>query len=425
MTILFWALAVALSLLAAAAIVWPLWRNRHGDAGQDLLALNRRVFRERLAELERDRAEGRTDEATFVELRTELERNMLTLEPAVAEGASARFSPRVVSVLVLLALPLMALGFYRYAAAPQGLGAWWELREEMGPSVDKLMRGEPPSEADARAHTIADFVRLLQDRLQREPKNDEGWFMLGVAYMQLEMVQPASTAFEHAWRLRPSEPRYALLYAQTRIFANQGQLDPLTRRLLDEVLAGQPGHEGALVMYGLAAYQGGDYATAAARLEEFQRHRAARGAPAGSPMVAQVSAALADARARLKASASGQVASRSGGITVKVRVDRAVAGRFAPGDTLYVFAKPLAGPPMPLAVVRRGAGELPLTLELDDSQSMMPQRPLSSVREVAVSARISRHGGPDPQPGDLEAVAVPVRQGGQHQTVELVIQSVR
>ncbi len=80
---------------------------------------------------------------------------------------------------------------------------------------------------------------------------------------------------------------------------------------------------------------------------------------------------------------------------------------------------------MPLAVARRRAGELPLTLELNDSQSMVPERLLSSVQEIAVSARISRHGDPQPQPGDLEAVAVPVRRNGGTQSVELLIQSVR
>ena len=90
--ILFWTLAVLMALAAGALIVLPLWRTRPDSAEQDLLALNRRVFRERLAELERDRAEGRTDEATFVELRTELERNMLTLD---APGAGSRFVVRL------------------------------------------------------------------------------------------------------------------------------------------------------------------------------------------------------------------------------------------------------------------------------------------------------------------------------------------
>lgn len=421
---LFWISALLLALLAAALIVLPLWRDGRRDGEQDLVALNRRVFRERLAELERDHAEGRTDEPTFVELRTELERNMLGLDAPATAADAARFPPRAVSFAVLVLLPLLAVGFYKGIAAPEGLPAWWQLRAEMGPSVDKLMRGETPAADEARGRTMADFVRLLQDRLQRDPKNADGWFMLGIAYMQLELVQPAATAFEHAWRLRPEEPRFALLYAQARIFGNEGQLDPTSRGLLESVLEREPAHEGALLMYGLAAHRSGDFAAAVARLEQLQQARAGRQAGAGSPLLAQVDAALADARARLKAGAAAKAAN-AGGLRVKVRVDRSLAGEYSQDDTVYVFARALSGPPMPLAVVKRRAGELPLTLDLDDSQSMMPQRPLSSVQEITVTARISRHGSPEPQPGDLEAVAVPVRQSGQLQAVELVIQSVR
>lgn len=421
---LFWLAALLLSLVSAAILVLPLWRGSRADGEQDMLALNRRVFRERLAELERDRADGRTDDATFTELRTELERNLLTLEDGPGGAQAANRSPRLVSLLVVVLLPLLALGFYREMAAPPGLPDWWQLRAEMGPSVDRLMRGEVPAET-ATGHTLADFVRLLQDRLQRDPRNADGWFMLGIAYMQLEMVQQASTAFEHAWRLRPGESRYALLYAQSRVFSNEGQLDPQSRQLLESVLAREPAHEGALLMYGLAAHRSGDHGAAVALLERLQQQRAERNAGAGSPVLAQVDAALADARQRLRQAADGQGAVAKAGLRVKVRVDRGVAGQYSPDDTLYVFARALAGPPMPLAVVKRRAGELPLTLELDDSQSMLPQQPLSSVAEITVTARISRHGGPEPQPGDLEAVAVPVRQGSKTQTVELVLQSVR
>lgn len=421
---LFWLAALLLSLVSAAILVLPLWRGSRAGGEQDMLALNRRVFRERLAELERDRADGRTDEATFTELRTELQRNLLTLDDGPEAAQAPRRSPRRVSLLVVVLLPLLALGLYRQVVAPQGLPDWWQLRAEMGPSVDKLMRGEAPAAA-AAGHTLADFVRLLQDRLQRDPRNADGWFMLGIAYMQLEMVQQASTAFEHAWRLRPEESRYALLYAQSRVFSNEGQLDPQSRQLLESVLAREPAHEGALLMYGLAAYRSGDNSRAIALLERLQQQRAGRNAGSGSPVLAQVDAALADARQRLRQAADGQGAVAKAGLRVKVRVDRAVAGQYSADDTLYVFARALAGPPMPLAVVKRRAGELPLTLELDDSQSMLPQQPLSSVPEITVTARISRHGSPEPQPGDLEAVAVPVRQGPQAQTVELVLQSVR
>lgn len=422
---LFWIAALSLSLLCAAVLVLPLWRDSRPQGEQDMVALNRRVFRERLAELEGDHAEGRTDEATFVELRTELERNMLSLDAAAPAASASRLAARGVTVAMVLLLPLLASGFYYGVVAPQGLPGWWQLRLEMGPSVDKILRGEAPSADDAKGRTMADFARLLQDRLQRDPKNADGWFMLGIAYMQMEMAQPASTAFEHAWRLRPDESRYALLYAQSRIFGNQGQLEAVSRRLLESVLAENPAHESALLMYGLAAHRSGDFSTAVTQLERLQQLRGARGAgDGGSQLLAQLDDTLADARQRLAQAAAG-VAAPAAALRVKVRVDRSLAGKYSPDDTLYIFARPLAGPPMPLAVVKRRAGELPLTIELDDRQSMMPQRPLSSVQEITVTARISRHGSPEPQPGDLEAVAVPVRQSGKAQALELVIQSQR
>lgn len=420
--IYFWISAVLLALLVAAAVVLPLWRQRSSTDAQDLLALNRRVFRERLAELEKDRAEGRIDAETLAELRTELERGLLTLQSETPVSGT-RQPARLVTALTLILLPLLALCFYYAAVAPQGLGQWWQLKKEMGPVVDRLLRGEPLADEETAGHTLPDFIRLLQDRLQQQPDDAEGWFMLGISYMQLQMVQPAQTAFEHAWRLQPAESRHALALAQTRIFSNQGQLDPLSRQLLENVLAQQPHHEGALVLLGFSAYRSGDHATAVPALERLREVRAAREAGDGADMAQQLEMTLADARAHL--SGSARASARTASIRVKVRIDRALAGRYSPDDTLYVFARPLNGPPMPLAVARRRAGELPLSLELDDSQSMMAQRPLSSEKEVAVSARISRHGSPEPQPGDLEAVAVPVRQNGGSQSVELLIRNVR
>jgi cytochrome c-type biogenesis protein CcmH len=100
-------------------------------------------------------------------------------------------------------------------------------------------------------------------------------------------------------------------------------------------------------------------------------------------------------------------------------------GKFAPDDVVYIFARALKGPPMPLAVVRRKASDLPVTVELNDATSMTPDRLLSSAQEVVIEARISRHGTPEKRSGDLEAVAVPVRQAADAQKVVLRITSIR
>jgi cytochrome c-type biogenesis protein CcmH len=69
---------------------------------------------------------------------------------------------------------------------------------------------------------------------------------------------------------------------------------------------------------------------------------------------------------------------------------------------------------MPLAVVKRTVGELPLELRLDDSMAMMPQLKLSQFDRVVVGARVSFSGDPIAQPGDLfgeiQGIALPTDQ---------------
>ncbi|MCD6059912.1 MAG: cytochrome c-type biosis protein CcmI [Moraxellaceae bacterium] len=422
--IVFWILALLLAVAATVLVLLPLRRDvRHDE--QDLVALNRRVFRERLAELEKDHADARIDAATLAELRTELERNLLLLEPEAAPARANRATSRRAALVAFVSVPLLAAAFYYTAVAPQSLDEWWEVRGEMGPVVDRLLRDGEVSHAEEERLGMANRIRLLQDRLQKNPGDDRGWLMLGKSYLWLGQVQPATVALEHAWRLQPENPEYAVGMALALIFGNERQLDAQSRRLLDGVLADYPEYEDALRIYGVFAYQSGDFATAATMLQRLLvLPNPSRADPA---MLQEMQAMMADAKARLgrpatveqKAAVAGPV------IRVRVKIDRALAGKFSPDDNLYVFARALQGPPMPLAVAKRRAGDLPLTLELDDSQSMMAERPLSSVPEVAVSARISRHGDPQPQPGDLEAIAVPVRQSGGLQQVELLIRNVR
>ncbi len=291
--IVFWILAALLAVLAAVLVLLPLRRGAQGNE-QDLLALNRRVFRERLAELEKDQAEGRLDAATCAELRTELERNLLTLAPETGAGTARQLSPRLAVGAILVALPLLACAFYYAALAPQGLGEWWTLKREMGPSVDRLLRDGELSGAEEERLGIANRIRLLQDRLQRNPGDDRGWLLLGKSYLWVGQVPPATVALEHAWRLDPDNPEHAVGMALALIFGNERQLDARSRQLLEGVLANYPGHEDALRIYGVFAYRSGDFATAATLL---QRLLALQDPSHTDPAMRQeMQAMLADAR---------------------------------------------------------------------------------------------------------------------------------
>jgi cytochrome c-type biogenesis protein CcmH len=113
-------------------------------------------------------------------------------------------------------------------------------------------------------------------------------------------------------------------------------------------------------------------------------------------------------------------AAAGGALEVAVALDPALNDRVAPGDTLFVYARATEGPRMPLAIVRRQAGDLPLTVTLDDSQAMAPNFRLSGFAEVNVGARISKSGDALPQPGDLQG-SVPGVRVGHDRRVELTI----
>jgi cytochrome c-type biogenesis protein CcmH len=123
------------------------------------------------------------------------------------------------------------------------------------------------------------------------------------------------------------------------------------------------------------------------------------------------------------APAPAQKATGGAALSVKVSLDPALRERLAPGDTVFVYARAVEGPPMPLAVVRRPATELPFTVTLDDSMAMVPAMSLSRFDSVRVSARVSHSGNAMPQSGDLRGEVSPVKVASSS-VIEIVINEI-
>ena len=415
--LMFLSLALALTFLMALAILLPSLRGRDGQ--HSLLDLNVQVFRERLAELEQDKTEGRVDEPTFLALKTELERQLLSLQPeAVSAESGARLGRKALLGLTVL-LPVMAAGAYALLAWQPALGTWWQTQQKTGPIVEKLFAGESPSQEEIASQNLPDMVRVMQARLQQHPEDTDGWFMLGMSYLQGELADQALEAFDHAWRLSPQRDDISLAYAQTLLFTRQGRLDDQSRQLLAAVLERHPQHEGALLLMGMGAYRAGDMATALQYLPVLKQVHIARTGEKDSQALAEVDRVIALAKA------GGEAAASQGGIRVTVSIADGIKSRIPKDATLFVFARALNGPPMPLAVIRKPVENFPVVVELNDSQAMMPDLRLSRFASVVVNARITRGGNPAGEKGDLEAIAVPLTQNGKMQAVNVLISQER
>ena len=99
-------------------------------------------------------------------------------------------------------------------------------------------------------------------------------------------------------------------------------------------------------------------------------------------------------------------------IEVTVSLSDKTLAAVRPNDTVFVLARKLDGPPMPLAAQRLVASQLPITVVLDDSKAMVPGMTIGSVDDVTVTARVSRSGQPIAQSGDWQGQVFNVRTRG-------------
>ncbi|MCC4633464.1 tetratricopeptide repeat protein [Xanthomonas dyei] len=278
---------------------------------------------------------------------------------------------------------------------------------------------EQVADRPATPRTLDEAIVQLRTALARNPDQAEGWVLLGRSLSSQQKFAEASDAFARAVALRPDEPDVLVAAAQSRMLADDsGRPDPEAMRLLEHALVVQPDHQRARWFLGVVQRQAGQPAKASATWEPLLSVVDAATRPG---LLEQINAARQEAK--LAPLTPSPTADTSAGkrISVRVSLDAAFAQRAGlPGDTsVFVIAR-AAGTPMPVAVEKHTLSELPLTITLDDGDSPMPTRALSSLDTVQVLARLSRSGNAMRQADDVESAPVTVELPAKAD-VELVI----
>src|SRR5262245_2632344 len=113
---LFWILVAALTAAVGAVLLYPLL---HGaKAGRDRRAGEEAVYRDQLAELDRDRAGGliTAQEADYA--RAEIGRRLLAVADAPAAAISLKNSYRLTQAFIIVLLPAVGLCLYLLIGHP-------------------------------------------------------------------------------------------------------------------------------------------------------------------------------------------------------------------------------------------------------------------------------------------------------------------
>ncbi|RUW50757.1 c-type cytochrome biogenesis protein CcmI [Mesorhizobium sp. M8A.F.Ca.ET.208.01.1.1] len=184
---LFWVIAAILTLGASLAVLLPLAGASKGASSSGDHDLE--VYRDQLAELDRDAARGLIRPAEAAEARAEIARRILRLGNAditgKTSGRAASVTARLVATVAVLAVPLVSWGLYSQLGSP-------DLPSQ--PLSERLAKNPADSSVD-------ELVARAEAHLAANPADGRGWDVLAPVYLRMQRFADAAAAYRNAIRL--------------------------------------------------------------------------------------------------------------------------------------------------------------------------------------------------------------------------------
>ena len=241
--ILFWSLAALLAVISVVALGAALL-TRRGQHLPERQEYDLGVYRDQLAELEKDRARGLLSETQLAAARQEVERRILALgkpQEMTSPQPSTRDGKGLAAAIVLL-VPILAFGLYIATGSP-GLPS---LPFAERPAVS----GDPLSEA-------RQLLAQVREQVRTDPENREAWLLLAQLQRRLENYRDAAQAFEKLSVLEPGNLEVLAALGEMQVAAADGEMVPAARQTFAKVLEADPGNPRARYYAGLALAQDG------------------------------------------------------------------------------------------------------------------------------------------------------------------------
>ncbi len=369
----FWITLIILLAAATALFVGAGWRQRQASSG-DRDRLNTDFYQQRLRELEHDEAEGVVSERP--EMVRELQQTLLTDVPGDA-ASRAHHSSRWVLLPGVIVLVLVSVGVYLKTGGLAQLAGWQSVQQEYPALRARVM------DPNAQPLTMEELARL-----------------------QLGLRTDASQAFEHALQLAPDNLELQQDYAEVLTRSSDPQDNRQANMLLKDLLKRDHSNVRTLSLLAFNAFEQQQYGEAIGAWQVMLKLL-----PAGDRRITMIERSIEQAKTD-----AGQQNSQ---LALTVSLTPEAEKMLPPGGVLYISVSDGVSP-VPVAVKRLPLSHFPLSLTLDDSNAMMPDRLLSAQHQVQVRVRISRDGSANPQSGDWFGLsAVTPWDGHQPMAVEV------
>ena len=427
-----WIAAALMSLLVVIALLGFLRRQaqaQHSEkqAEPENPGLSARdsdnllIYQQRTEELDRLLAnqaiDSPTHSALLLEARQQLDSELS--EQAVAASDTQRPASgfdRWLVVAVALLIPLLALALY----LPQGMSLGGQLDLQVADQLKRLNNVTTERERQQSLLALADYLdarvsprskRVDLLRLQAEIYSGTSRHgRASAVYRNLLDRNPEDAnimaALAQSLYLKDNSPATANSGAQSNA-ANNSATGPMFSNEVDGLLAKaltiNPQQYLALSLSGMRAFTLRDFANAITYWEQALEQYGE-----GSAQTASLQAGIEAARSQLKTGESAialaeQSDPASAFIRLTIAIDPAQRRADDSANTpVFVFARAVNGPRMPLAAKRLTLADLPVEIVLTEQDKMASQS-IAGHSEVIVAARLARSGQPIATSGDSQS----------------------
>jgi cytochrome c-type biogenesis protein CcmH len=244
-----WIVFAAMTLATVALLLVPLLRAR--PAAVSRAAYDLTVYKDQLAEVERELERGTLTADQAEAARTEIQRRILALGDT-GKGAAQPRRIALPAIAIAAVVPLVGFGIYVLLGHP-------EL-----PDQPYSSRASKIAEMKDQAAMIQNMVAQLSARLEKQPNDGKGWAMLGRSLRVLGQTEKAQAAYKKAVALMPGDTQVRLEYGALLLseLPEGSMLPPEFVQLMREVVAVDPNNPDALYFLGISASQTGNPAKA-------------------------------------------------------------------------------------------------------------------------------------------------------------------
>jgi cytochrome c-type biogenesis protein CcmH len=277
-----WFLLSVMTAVAAFFVSRPFMRrlaNAQPESFGDIA-----VYQDQLKEVDREASQGLIDAAQAESASAEIKRRLLAADsasepqlPGLSNGERTVAAIGVTAIVVFGSVGLYALTANLEPAAESAP----PLAEASNPAAPEPaaaapfagggaaapapMRADAPMTASASKRVsnsavppVEEMVQRLVTRLQKNPKDVEGWKTLGWSYFSTEHFTESAAAYARAIQLEPKIAGFHSARAEALAKAANGVVTPEAKSEIEEAVKLDPKDVRARFYIGLAKQQGGD-----------------------------------------------------------------------------------------------------------------------------------------------------------------------